>query len=97
MLRSNLVKLARGYSSSALSKVGNRKCVSGAIASNSTVVSRTVGIARFSTSEPPKNADKAAPEAASTRSEVSRFDPDEYDDYDEPKTAGQKVCFKLIR
>ena len=85
------MKLARSYSQSILPHVGNYKNNSTIKQLQCSILSRATGIARFSTSEPQKSADKAAPGAASNKSEVSRFDPDEYDDYDEPKTAGQKV------
>ena len=85
------MKFARSYSNSILPHAGNFKNNSTIKQLQCSMLWRTVGIARFSTSEPQKSTDKAAPGAASTKSEVSRFDPDEYDDYDEPKTAGQKV------
>ena len=52
-------------------------------------------ITRLSTSESPKPDEKAAQSAAADRQDIDRFDPDNFDDYQEPKTVGQKVLNEL--
>ena len=63
------------------------------------------GVLRFSSSESPKGTDKAAPESATSKDDIDKaseesatkksgvsiFDRDDFDDYEEPQTAGQKV------
>ena len=87
MLRGNLLKLAKGYSRSSITHTVFKK----SLPFSNAIISRTIGVAKFSTSETPNGSDKEAASAAASRKEVSKFDPDEYDDYDEPKTAGEKV------
>ena len=99
MLRGNLQRISRAATASALSKAGSTCAISSGkfpIRGFPTVhksynASLMTRITRLSTSESPKSDDKTASNAAADRQDIDRFDPDNFDDYQEPKTAGQQV------
>jgi hypothetical protein len=91
MLRGNLLKLSRTVNASAIARLGNARSIKSISLINNSVsslcrsTSRSTGIARFST---PTDGDK--PPTGDKR-EVAKFDMDDFDDYEEPTTAGAKV------
>jgi hypothetical protein len=91
MLRGNLLKLSRTVNAPAIARLGNARSIRSISLINNSVsslcrsTSRSTGIARFST---PTDGDK--PPTGDKR-EVAKFDMDEFDDYEEPTTAGAKV------
>ena len=91
MLRGNLLKLSRSINASAVARSASTRSISSVsivqknVSSLCRSTSRLTGVARFST---PTDGDK--PPTGDKR-EVAKFDMDEFDDYEEPTTAGAKV------
>ena len=94
-----LSKVGNGRSLSSIGVNQKLRCL------NKSNIYRSNGVMRFSSSESQKGTDKAAPESATNRDDVDKaseesaakksgvsiFDRDDFDDYEEPQTAGQKV------
>lgn len=93
----SLSKVGNGRSISSIGVLNQKlRCL------NKSNVYGSNGILKFSSSESPKGSGKTAPESATDRDDVDKesaskksgvsiFDRDDFDDYEEPQTAGQKV------
>ena len=93
------MRISRAATASALSKAGSTCAISSGkfpirgfpAIQKSWNASLMTRISCLSTSESPKSDDKTAPNASADRQDIDRFDPDNFDDYQEPKTVSQKV------